>query len=150
MPTRVAPCGPVTTSTMSKVFLDTNLLVYAADQDAAAKRQRARDLLRAAVPVGVLSTQVLQEFYVVATRKLHLSPELAKSLVHGFRRFELVTVTADLIEAAIDTSTVHQISFWDALIVVCAEGARCTELWTEDLNAGQILRGVRVVNPFTA
>ena len=148
MPTRVVPRGPATTSALSKVFLDTNLLVYTADQDAAAKRQRARDLLRAAVPVGVLSTQVLQEFYVVATRKLQLSPGLATSLVHGFRRFELITLTADLIEAAMDTSTVHQISFRDALIVVCVQGARCTELWTEDLNAGRILRGVRVVNPF--
>jgi predicted nucleic acid-binding protein len=133
---------------MSKVFLDTNLLVYAMDADAGGKREAARRLLRGAAGLGVVSTQVLQEFYVVATRKLGVEPALAKSVVHALRRFETVTVTADLIEQAADCSVVHQLSFWDALIVVAAESARCSELWTEDLNPGQILRGVQVVNPF--
>jgi len=133
---------------MSKVFLDTNILAYSLDQDAGEKRDVARGLLRAGVGIGVVSTQVLQEFYVVATRKLGVEPALAKSILHSFRNFETVTVTADLIEGAADCSMVHQLSFWDALIVVSAESARCSELWSEDLDAGQIIRGVKVVNPF--
>mgnify|MGYP001413849256 CR=1 FL=1 len=133
---------------MSKVFLDTNVLVDALDGDAGEKQTIARRLLRDVARTGVVSTQVLQEFYVVATRKLGVAPPLAKSVLHSLRRFETVTVTADLIEQAADCSVVHQVSFWDALIVVAAESARCSELWTEDLNPGQVLRGVNVVNPF--
>lgn len=134
---------------MSKIFLDTNILAYALDRDGGEKRSVARRLLQTVADTSVVSTQVLQEFYVVATRKLGVEPTLAKSIVHSFRRFETVTVTADLIEAAADCSIVHQLSFWDALIVVTAEAARCSELWTEDLNPGQVIRGVKVVNPFT-
>lgn len=134
---------------MSKVFLDTNVLVYALDRDAGAKRQTARRLLEvAAGGVGVISTQILQEFYVVATRKLGVEPALAKSILHSLRRFEIVTVTGDLIEQAVDVSVVSRMSFWDALVVVSAEAAQCAQLWTEDLNAGQVIRGVTVVNPF--
>jgi predicted nucleic acid-binding protein len=133
---------------MSKAFLDTNVLAYALDQDAGEKRDVARGLLRSSPGIGVISTQVLQEFYVVATRKLGVEPALAKSILHSLRRFETVTVTADLIEDAADCSVVYQLSFWDALIVVSAESAKCSEVWTEDLNAGQVIRGVKVVNPF--
>ena len=133
---------------MSKVLLDTNVLVYALDADAGEKQKTARRLLREVASKGVVSTQVLQEFYVVATRKLGVAPNLAKSVLHSLRRFETVTVTADLIEQAADCGVVHQLSFWDALIVVAAESAQCSELWTEDLNPGQVIRGVTVVNPF--
>ncbi|MHB8765373.1 MAG: PIN domain-containing protein [Deferrisomatales bacterium] len=132
---------------MSKVFLDTNVLVYAMDADAGEKQQTARRSLREVAGNAVVSTQVLQEFFVVATRKLGVAPAVAKSVFHALRRFETVTVTADLIEQAADCSMVHQLSFWDALIVVAAESARCPELWTEDLNPGQIIRGVKVVTP---
>jgi predicted nucleic acid-binding protein len=73
---------------------------------------------------------------------------LAKSILHSLRRSETVTATDDPIEQAVDVSVVSRGSFWNALVVVSAESAQCAELWTEDLNAGQVIRGVKVVNPF--
>ena len=135
---------------MSKVFLDTNVLVYAADGRTPKKQRRARELLKevAARGDGVVSTQVLQEFYVAATRKLGIEPLPAKAMLHPFTHFEVVTITPELIEQAVDCAVLLELSFWDALIVVAAESARCTTLWTEDLNEGQVMRGVRVENPF--
>ena len=71
-------------------------------------------------------------------------------MLHAFRNFEVVTVTEDLINDAIECSILSQISFWDALILVAAESAHCTHLWTEDLNDGQVIRGVNIANPFKA
>jgi len=132
-----------------KVFLDTNVLVYAADRHSKPKREACRSLIREAATEGraVVSTQVLQEFFVVATRKLGVAPLDAKELIGSFQNMEVVTVTTDRIGEAIDCSVVDRISFWDALIVVCAQSASCDVLATEDLNDGQIIRGVRVENP---
>ena len=65
-------------------------------------------------------------------------------------RMEVVVVTLDLIRRAIDLASLHRINYWDALLVAAAESAGCTELYSEDLNAGQSYSGVRVVNPFSA
>ena len=96
---------------------------------------------------GVLSTQVLQEFYVAATKKLGADPLAVKDILHSFRRFETVLITPEIIKDAIDCSLINHLSFWDSLIVVAAESARCEKIWTEDLNDGQIIRGVRIENP---
>lgn len=135
---------------MSKVFIDTNILVYALDRFNEAKQKRCRDLLRGLNTVGrgVISTQVMQEFYVTATKKLGMDPLHAKDLLNAFERFEVVTVTPEIIKQAIDSSILNRLSFWDALIVAAAESANCDKIWTENLNEGQIIRGVRVVNPF--
>ena len=135
---------------MSKVFIDTNVLVYALDSFDKVKQQRCRDLMRGldADLRGVISTQVMQEFYVAATRKLGTDPLVTKDLLHTFERFEVVTVTPDMIRDAIDCSILNRLSLWDALIVAAAESARCERIWTEDLNHGQVIRGVRVENPF--
>jgi predicted nucleic acid-binding protein len=137
---------------MSKAFLDTNVLAYACDQDTPAKRDAARALLRQ-VASGVapcISTQVLQEFYVVATGKLSIAPLQAKDIIRSFRRFEVVTIDADDVERAVDGNILWQVSFWDALIIVAAQKARCEVLYSEDLNAGQAFDSLRVVNPFAA
>jgi predicted nucleic acid-binding protein len=97
---------------------------------------------------GVISTQVLQEFYVTATKKLEIDPLIVKDIIHSFEHLELVTVTSAIIKEAIDCSILNKISFWDSLIVTAAENARCSQLWTEDLNHGQIIRGVKIINPF--
>jgi len=135
---------------MPKAFLDTNVLAYAADCSLPDKQSRARSLLRelAENSTGVVSTQVLQEFYVTATKKLGIDPLQAKDMVRAFGHYEVVTITPGLIGEAIDCSLLAQLSFWDALIVVAAESARCSQPWTEDLNDGQIIRGVRVRHPF--
>jgi predicted nucleic acid-binding protein len=133
-----------------KVFFDTNVLVYAQDLDAPHKRERSRQLMAevAAVGCGVISTQVLQEYYVTATRKLGVAPLAAKSVVQSFRMFEIVQLSPDLIEQAIDRSVLSQLSFWDALIVAASAASGCTTIYSEDLNVGQVIGGVKVVNPF--
>jgi predicted nucleic acid-binding protein len=134
---------------MSKVFLDTNILVYSLDQADAAKKAKCRGLIRSltAESKGVISTQVMQEFYVAATGKLGADPLLTKDILRSLERFETVVVSPSLIKEAIDCSIINRLSFWDALIIVSAESARCGILWTEDLNHGQIIRGVRIENP---
>ncbi len=133
-----------------KVFLDTNVLVYAQDLDAPHKRERSRQLMAevAATGRGVISTQVLQEYYVTATRKMGVAPLAAKSVVQSFRIFEVVQLSPDLVEQAIDRSVLSQLSFWDALIVAASAASGCTTIYSEDLNAGQMIGGVKVVNPF--
>lgn len=135
---------------MPKVFLDTNVLVYGVDQADDRRREAAREILRSAVKDGppVISTQVLQEFYVAATTRLGVVPMLAKSITRSFETMEIVQIDVDLIRDAIDLSILNTISFWDALIVSAAVAAECSQLYTEDLNHGQTIRGVKIVNPF--
>jgi predicted nucleic acid-binding protein len=134
---------------MSKVFLDTNILVYSLDQADAEKKATCRGLIRSltAESKGVISTQVMQEFYVATTSKLGADPLLIKDILRSLERFETVVVSPSLIKEAIDCSIINRLSFWDALIIVSAESARCGVLWSEDLNHGQIIRGVRIENP---
>jgi predicted nucleic acid-binding protein len=135
-----------------KVFIDTNVLVYSVDRHDPVKQRVAREALRQIERdrCGVISTQVAQEFYVAATRKLGVEPLVAKEMVHALRRLDVVLVDMDLVGEAVDCSILNRLSFWDALIVVAAEKAGCAEVWTEDLNDGQAIRGVRLHNPFRA
>ena len=136
---------------MSKTFFDTNVLVYCMDVRYPEKREISRRLLKTAFKnaSGVMSSQVLQEFFVVATRKLGVDPLLTKDILHSLHHLDTVVVTPEIIDKAIDCAIFDQISFWDALIVAAAENARCETLFTEDLNDGQIIRGVRVENPYS-
>ena len=134
---------------MSKVFIDTKILIYSMDEFDPIKRKKCRFLLKSAVNdfQGVISTQIMQEFYVTATKKLGADPLLVKDILHSFEHFEIVMVNPAIIYDAIDCGILNRISFWDALIVVTAESSRCEKVWTEDLNHGQIIRGVRIENP---
>jgi predicted nucleic acid-binding protein len=98
----------------------------------------------------VVSTQVLQEFYVVITRKLKnpLSEERAARAVRGIAKLDVVGVDVPLVLAAVDRSRAAKISLWDALIVEAASRAGCDGVLSEDLNAGQVMHGVRIENPF--
>ena len=135
---------------MPKVFLDTNVLVYAGDRDTPGKRRVARELLSrvASEGGGVISTQVVQEFFVSATRKLAVDPLKAKAIVATFRPLELVVVTLEDINSAIDGVVLWQVSFRDALILTAAARASCSVIYSEDLNHGQLYDGVEVRNPF--
>ena len=132
-----------------KVFLDANILVYAQDKDSPKKRRRSREVIEALAEsgTGVISTQVIQEFYVSATRKLGVAPLAVKSVLHTFKIFEIVQTSPDLIEDAIDCSVLNKISFWDALIVAAAASSGCEIVYSEDLNPGQTIQGVRIENP---
>ena len=137
---------------MAKAFLDTNVLVYASDRDEPEKQRMARALLHrtATENNGVVSTQVVQEFFVAATRKLSIEPLKAKAIVATFHSLEIVTVTPDDIHQAIDGVVLWQVSFWDALILAVAARAGCSVVYSEDLNTGQRYGGVEVRNPFAA
>ena len=134
-----------------KVFLDTNVLAYALDADAPDKQRQCRALIAdvGASGVGVISTQVMQEFFVTATRKLGLPPLAVKAVLKTFTAFEVVQVSPALIHEAIDCSVLNELSFWDALIVASAAAAGCDTVYTEDLNAGQTILGVTVRTPLT-
>lgn len=134
---------------MAKAFLDTNILIYQLDSRDPTKQKRCREIVRTVVSnhEAVISTQILQEFYVACTMKLKIKPILVKGIMHGFENMEVVTIGIDLINNAIDASIQYQISFWDSLAVVSAESAKCQYLLTEDLNEGQIIRNVRIRNP---
>ena len=136
---------------MAKVFIDTNILVYSLDKFDTERQEKCRKLLRAYTGDlhGVISTQVMREFYVAATKILGADALTVKDILHSFERFETIIITPEIIKDAIDCSIINKLSFWDALIVAAAESAGCENLWTEDLNDGQVIRGVRVVNPLT-
>jgi predicted nucleic acid-binding protein len=133
-----------------RVFVDTNVFVYADDLDAGAKAQRAHELVSEVFREqnGVLSTQVLQEFFVVTTRKLGVDPPIARRKVELLSTLDVVTIQVPHILHAIDLHRLHSISFWDALIVACASAAGCPRLWSEDLQDGAVIAGVRIENPF--
>ena len=134
---------------MSKIFVDTNILVYTIDEFDKKKRDKSRSLLKSAATdfKGIISTQVMQEFYVTATNRLGVDPLIAKDILKTFELFETVVIGPPLVYDAVDCSVINRISFWDALIIVSAESAHCQKLWTEDLNDGQVIRGVQIENP---
>jgi predicted nucleic acid-binding protein len=135
-----------------KFFVDTNVLVYLFDADSPGKRKTARALLEEHSNAGdiLLSTQVLQEFYVTVTRKLSrpLDAVTAATVVASFAELPVVQIDSKLILSAIFRSRNSQLSFWDALIVQAAIEGDATTLYTEDMQHGQMLDSLRVVNPF--
>ena len=131
-------------------FLDTNVLVYTDDGDAPRKQETALDLVESAGigGWGVVSTQVLQEYYAVTTRKLGLPKNIARAKVEIFGRLSLATVEMPTILGAIDIHRLHEVSFWDGLIIQAARSSGCRILYTEDLQHGRRFDGLEVVNPF--
>jgi len=135
-----------------RAFLDTNVLVYLFDADNPTRRDQATALLaRHQEDLDlVLSTQVLQEFYVAATRKLArpLSQEAAERAVRNLAALCTVTVDADLVLQAIGLTRGGGFSFWDALIVQAAQRAGAEVLFTEDMQAGRRIDNMVIRNPF--
>ena len=131
-------------------FFDTNILIYADDDDTPAKQRRASDLIaeHRRLGTGVVSVQVLQEYFVTITRKLGDDPRIARRKVELLAEFDVVVTSVADILAAIDIHLVHGFSFWDALIVRCAKQSGCSVLLTEDMQDAREIDGVRIVNPF--
>jgi predicted nucleic acid-binding protein len=134
-----------------KTFVDTNVLIYAYDVDAKAKHELAKIALRElwSQRSGVLSMQVLQEFYVNATRKIPkpLPRKVAQSVVNAYSGWCVETTPAE-IAAAFRIEDEARIGFWDALIVASAARAGAAHILSENLNARQIIAGIRIENPF--
>lgn len=133
-------------------FVDTNVLIYSISSDPAErdKAERANQIL-ATRDLG-LSVQVLQEFYVQATRKTRpgrLTHEQAAGLVESFLRFTVADIDPDVVLAALTTRQRFQISYWDAAILEAARSLGCETVLSEDLGDGQDYAGVTVENPFS-
>lgn len=132
----------------AELFLDTNILLYAASKkkEEMEKRKVARELL-AREGVG-LSVQVLAEFYVNAISKLKLPEEQVLRVLDQLRRFPVLPVDEAVFWAALEIRRRYGISYWDSAILAAAIELGCDTVYSEDLSDGQSYAGVRVVNPF--
>jgi predicted nucleic acid-binding protein len=133
-----------------KSFFDTNVLLYMHSKADLAKQAQAKKVFRECLQSGriVVSTQVVQEFHAVASRKLGIPREVLRIVTIGLLDLTLVQVGPAHIRRALGVEEQYQISFWDALILAAAESAGASVLYTEDLNDGQQYGTVRVENPF--
>lgn len=133
-----------------RCFVDTNVLVYADSTDEPVKQRIAINLLMhlRKQRLGALSTQVLNEYIHVGLRKLGLSHAHLREQLPCYRQLDTATVTADTIELALDLHQSHALSYWDALIVASAHISGCAILLTEDMGTGEVLAGVKLINPF--
>ncbi len=134
----------------ARSFFDTNILIYTDDHGSPNKQTAALNLIERCRRRGdgVVSTQILQEYYAVATRKLSVPSQIARRKVQLFARFQVVKIDVPDILAAIDLQRLHNFSFWDALVLHCAREAGCTVLYTEDLHNGSNIDGLQITNPF--
>jgi len=135
-----------------RIFVDTNILVYGHDVDAGQKHQIAQDLLFDLWNdrTGVLSIQVLQEFYVTVTRKLihSLTAKEARNIIRNYLNWQIVTNDSSSVLNASRIEENSKVSFWDALIVAAASKANVSKILTEDLKSGQVIEGILIENPF--
>jgi predicted nucleic acid-binding protein len=135
-----------------KTFVDTNVLVYAYDRGAGSKHECASSLLEGlwADGSGLLSTQVLQEFYVNVRRKAKnpISHEQARALIADYLSWNPVVNDGATMLEAINVEQRYKLSFWDSLIVVAAQKSGASVLFSEDFNDGQKFGTVQVKNPF--
>jgi len=133
------------------IFVDTNILLYSVSTqpEEAEKTKKAKAILR--TPNLTLSVQVLQEFYVQATRPTRTDPlthQEAAALIQYWLRHRIVPLSVQVMQDALDIKNRYQTSYWDAAILAAAASAGCGELLSEDLNPGQDYNTVRVINPF--
>jgi len=132
-------------------FLDTNILLYSISRDPAEARKRDIAIALLDADDVALSVQVLQEFYVQATRATRrdaLSHEIAASLIRTWLRFKIQDTTLPIVLDALEIRIAYGLSYWDAAIVAAARALGCRELVSEDMTHGREVEGVRIVNPF--
>jgi predicted nucleic acid-binding protein len=134
----------------ARSFFDTNVLIYADDKDVPAKQRKALDLIaeHRRTRTGVVSLQVLQEYFVTVTKKLRVDAAIARRKVELLSEFDVASPEVADILAAIDLHRLHSFSFWDALILRAAKQAGCSVLFSEDMQDRREIDGVRIVNPF--
>jgi len=134
----------------NKVFIDSCIWLYTADNNSSAKQSAARSFISSISRNSKITTsvQVLGEFSNVAIRKYNLDAEKVKRYVEHISAFELHEVGADTVFAALDIAARHQIAFWDAMLTATAKEAGCSIFYSEDLNHEQTISGVQIINPF--
>ena len=132
-------------------FLDTNILLYSISRNPADTLKRDRAIALLARDDGALSVQVLQEFYVQATRPTRprpLSHETAVGLLTAWTRFKVQEITLSILNSALEIKAAHGFSYWDSAIIAAARALGCRELYSEDMSHGREVEGVVIVNPF--
>lgn len=138
--------------TEDKIFLDTNILVYAYDISSGKKHDTARNIVTDLwnSRAGAISVQVLQEFFVSITKKIPnpLDLKTASEIIRDFLLWEIIDNDGELMLAAMDIQAKYRYSFWDSLIVSAAVRSGASVLLTEDLKSGQIIDDVMIKNPF--
>ncbi len=144
-----APAAPPLAGT--RCFIDTNILAYADSPDEPTKQRQAINLIKLLrdAQAGVISTQVINEYCNVALNKLKLPHPNVRARLQFWQQFEVCLVTPEIIAQALDLHQTRSISYYDALIVASAQTAGCTVLYSEDMNVGEMMNGVRMVNPFS-
>ncbi len=136
-----------------RVFFDTNVLVYCFDASEAQKQSRAKDLIAEALNsrMGVVSYQVVQEFCNVACKNQRLSLPHERILAYVklvLQPMNLVAPSPELLEAALGIRSECSFSFYDSLVIAAAQAAQCQVLYSEDMQHGQLVDALRIVNPF--
>jgi predicted nucleic acid-binding protein len=135
-----------------RIFVDSNILVYAHDLDAGLKQRVAAEKLKELWESGAgrLSTQVLQEFYVNVTQKIRdpLARSAAREVIRNYAPWVASHISLRTILRASEISEVWRISFWDGMILAAAEQNGATMVLTEDLSHGHSIAGIEIVNPF--
>lgn len=131
-------------------FLDSSVLIYTDDSASPAKQRTALDLVARCrrQRSGVVSLQVLEEYFSIITRKLGVDAAIARRKVELFSQLSMVATRLDDVLAAIDLHRLHRLSFWDALVIRSAWQAGCSRLYSEDLQHGRRIDGVEIINPF--
>lgn len=135
-----------------KVFLDTNIIIYAYDSSAGKKHEIARKILIELWDsgLGVISTQVLQEFFINVTKKIPkpIDIDLAKGIIEDFLKWDVVVNDGESLLDAIDILVEYNYSFWDSMIIQAAVKGGAELLLTEDLEHGKVVKGVEIRNPY--
>jgi len=136
---------------LKKIFIDTNIIVYANDRRDPEKQRKAIEVVSELMnnKLGVISSQVLQEYSSVALTKLKQDHGIVLRQLVLLEVFDVVLMEPALIRRAIEIRGSYTISFWDSCIISAAESAGCDSIYSEDLNAGQYYSGIKVSNPFS-
>jgi predicted nucleic acid-binding protein len=134
---------------MYKIFIDTNIIIYANDKRDVAKQKKAIGIITSLMKNrnGTISTQVLQEYAYMSLNKLKQSQDVVLRQLKLLESFEVVNQSADQIRRAVEIMHLYNIGFWDACIISNAENANCIEIYSENLNTGQFYSGIQIINP---
>jgi predicted nucleic acid-binding protein len=132
-------------------FLDTNILLYSISRDPTEQPKRERAVALLERDDGALSVQVLQEFYVQATRSSRsdaLPHDIAAGLIATWTRFPVQEITLSILAGALQIKAAHRFSYWDSAIIAAARALGCRTLYSEDLSHGREVEGITIINPF--